>query len=53
MKQFPKMKLASIGPETTKALTALGLKPDVEAKEHTIDGLVKALLNAQKSVTAQ
>lgn len=48
-KQFPQMKLASIGPETTKALTALGLKPDVEAREHTIDGLAKALLNAQKS----
>jgi uroporphyrinogen III methyltransferase/synthase len=48
-KQFLKMKLASIGPETTKALTALGLKPDVEAREHTIEGLAKALLNAQKS----
>lgn len=43
-KKFPKMKLASIGPETTKALTALGLKPSVEAKPHTIEGLVKAIV---------
>ena len=45
-KKFPQMKLASIGPETTKAITALGLKPNVEAKPHTIEGLVKALVNA-------
>lgn len=45
LKKFPTIKLASIGPETTKAITALGLKPTVEAKPHTIDGLVKALVN--------
>jgi uroporphyrinogen III methyltransferase / synthase len=45
LKQHPKTKLASIGPETSKALIALGLKPTVQAKEHTIDGLVKALLS--------
>jgi uroporphyrinogen III methyltransferase / synthase len=45
-RQFPQLKLASIGPETTKALTALGLKPAVEAKDHHIDGLVQALLKA-------
>jgi uroporphyrinogen III methyltransferase/synthase len=44
----PQIKLASIGPETSKAVIALGLKPDLEAKEHTIDGLVKALVAAQK-----
>jgi len=37
------MKLASIGPETTKAITALRLKATVEGKEHTIVGLVKAI----------
>ena len=47
--QFPQMKLASIGPETSKALAALGLRPTVEAKQHTIDGLVEALLAARKS----
>ena len=40
----PKLKLASIGPETTKALKELGLKPAAKAKEHTIDGLAAALL---------
>lgn len=43
LQQFPKTKLASIGPETTKALVALGHKPAVEAREHTIPGLVAAL----------
>ncbi len=41
--QFPRLKLASIGPETSKAIAALGLKPRVEAREHTIEGLVKAV----------
>ncbi len=41
--RHPQIKLASIGPETSKAITALGLKADLEAHEHTIEGLVKAL----------
>jgi uroporphyrinogen III methyltransferase/synthase len=44
LKKFPQTKLASIGPETTKALEALSLKPAVEAKEHTMEGLVAAML---------
>lgn len=48
LKAFPGIKTASIGPETSKALVALGLKPTVEAKMHTIDGLVKALEAAIK-----
>jgi uroporphyrinogen III methyltransferase/synthase len=47
LKQFPQMKLASIGPETTKTLAALNLKPAVEAKEHTTEGLLKALVAAK------
>jgi uroporphyrinogen III methyltransferase/synthase len=43
LQQFPGTRLASIGPETSKALVALGLKPAVEAREHTIGGLVAAL----------
>jgi uroporphyrinogen III methyltransferase/synthase len=39
----PQIQLATIGPETSKAILALGLKPALEAKEHTIAGLVKAL----------
>ncbi|MFN7138141.1 MAG: uroporphyrinogen-III C-methyltransferase [Limisphaerales bacterium] len=46
LKKFPQIKLASIGPETSKAITALGLKPTIEAKQHTIDGLVQTLLKA-------
>ncbi|HSU55420.1 MAG TPA: uroporphyrinogen-III synthase, partial [Candidatus Dormibacteraeota bacterium] len=46
MKRFPNTKLASIGPETSKALALLGLQPAIEAKQHTIDGLVGALLRA-------
>lgn len=45
-KTFPQMKLASIGPETSKAIRALHLEPAIEAKEHTIEGLVKTLLSA-------
>ena len=46
LKKFPQMKLASIGPETSKAIRALGLKPALEAKKHTTDGLLAALLKA-------
>ena len=44
LKRFPALKTASIGPETSKALAALGLKPTVEAKQHNLAGLVKCLL---------
>jgi uroporphyrinogen III methyltransferase/synthase len=46
---YPKLKLASIGPETSKAIRELGLEPDLEAKAHTIDGLAQALKTAAKS----
>ncbi len=46
LKKFPKTKLASIGPETTKTILELGLKPAVEAKPHTIEGVVKAIENS-------
>lgn len=48
LRKFPEIKLATIGPETTKALTALGLKPAIEAKARTSEGLVEALLQAAK-----
>jgi uroporphyrinogen III methyltransferase/synthase len=47
LKKFSETKLLSIGPETSKALTALGLKPTVEAKPHNIDGMVAALEKAK------
>ena len=37
-------RLVSIGPVTTAELRALGAEPDVEAAEHTPDGLVAALV---------
>jgi uroporphyrinogen III methyltransferase/synthase len=46
LQQFPTLKTASIGPETSKALAALGLKPTVEAKPHNLDGLVSAIEHA-------
>jgi uroporphyrinogen III methyltransferase/synthase len=41
--RFPHLKLASIGPETSKAIAALGLKATTEPKEHSIPGLVRAI----------
>jgi uroporphyrinogen III methyltransferase/synthase len=43
LRKFPQLKTAVIGPETAKVLADLGLKPTLEAKQHTIDGLVAAL----------
>jgi uroporphyrinogen III methyltransferase/synthase len=48
VKKFPGLKIASIGPETTRALAALKLKPAFEAKLHTTEGLIDALLKAAK-----
>jgi len=46
LKQFPALKLASIGPETSQAIRALGLEPALEAEEHTTEGLIAVLLKA-------
>ncbi|MGA3164421.1 MAG: uroporphyrinogen-III synthase [Verrucomicrobiota bacterium] len=43
LKKFPQLKLASIGPETSKAIRALKIEPALEAKTHTTDGLIAAL----------
>lgn len=42
-RRFPSLRFASIGPETTKALEALSLKPEVQAKPHTVEALAAAL----------
>jgi len=44
--KFPQLKTITIGPETSKALAALGLKPALEARQHSLDGLIAALLAA-------
>jgi len=43
LKRFPTLRTASIGPETSKALTVLELTPHVEAREHTVEGLIRAV----------
>jgi len=43
LKKFPQAKLVSIGPETSKAIRALGLEPTAEAKDHSIEGMVHLL----------
>ncbi len=40
------VRIASIGPVTTKTARELGLRVDVEAREHTVPGLVQALVEA-------
>lgn len=46
LKRHPGIRLASIGPETTKAIKALGLSAELEASVHTAEGLVAALEKA-------
>jgi uroporphyrinogen III methyltransferase/synthase len=43
VKQFPHMKLATIGPKTSRLLTQLGLTPAAEAVTPTLEALVSAL----------
>ena len=42
------VKLASIGPVTSATLRQLGLPVDIEAREYTIPGLVKAIVDARR-----
>ena len=42
--------LASIGPTTSRTARELGLMIDIEAQEHTIEGLVQALVHIKKKV---
>lgn len=50
LKEFPRTRLASIGPETSKALATLGITPAVQAKEPTVEGLTDALIKAQRNL---
>jgi uroporphyrinogen III methyltransferase/synthase len=42
------VKVASIGPVTSEQLKSIGIRIDVEASEHTIDGLLDALENRSR-----
>jgi uroporphyrinogen-III synthase len=44
LKQFPHLRLVSIGPQTTAAARARDLEIAAEADPHTIPGLVDAIL---------
>ncbi|MBN2211764.1 MAG: uroporphyrinogen-III C-methyltransferase [Sedimentisphaerales bacterium] len=46
-----KVRLASIGPVTSAAIRQLRLSVNVEASEHTLDGLVDAVLQAERKTT--
>ncbi|MBM3879006.1 MAG: uroporphyrinogen-III C-methyltransferase [Verrucomicrobia bacterium] len=43
LRRYPALKVATLGPEATKALATLGLEPAVEADPHTVPGLVAAV----------
>lgn len=43
-------KIASIGPATSEALKEVGVKIDIEADIHTIDGLLDAIESAYKKI---
>ena len=49
-KQFRQLKIASIGPETSKTIRSLKLEPTVEAREHTTEGLLAALLKFKSTL---
>ncbi len=53
LEEHPAMRIASIGPETSKALQKLGLEPHVEAKKSTIDGLIDAILDKEMKTENQ
>jgi uroporphyrinogen III methyltransferase/synthase len=43
------VQVASIGPVTSRELTQFGVRIDVEAPEHTVDGLLDAIEDAERS----
>jgi uroporphyrinogen III methyltransferase/synthase len=49
--KFPKLVFASIGPITTRTATECGLEIGIEAKEHSVAGLVEALRRGLRAET--
>jgi len=47
-KKYPEVKIASIGPVTTKTVQRFGFTPDIEPEDYTIPGLVDVLLEDAK-----
>ena len=50
-KQFPQMRFVSIGPQTTLAARQKGLPIAIEAKVHTVPGLIEAILSLVRKTT--
>ncbi len=46
LERHPRMRVASLGPETSRVLAGLGVTPAVEARPHTVEGLVAAMADA-------
>jgi uroporphyrinogen-III synthase len=44
------VRVASVGPVTSKELADLGVQVDVEATEHTMDGLLDAIEAAERAI---
>jgi len=42
-------RIASIGPVTSATLGRFGFRPDIQADEHTVDGLVESIVGWEKS----
>lgn len=47
MARYPELRVASIGPETTKALKQAGVEASIEARQHTTEGIVAAVVSAE------
>ncbi|MEI6567673.1 MAG: uroporphyrinogen-III C-methyltransferase [Verrucomicrobiota bacterium] len=52
LNKFPQLKIASIGPETSKVLQSIKVKPHLEARTHTMDGLIASLLSHSSAVVS-
>lgn len=46
LQKFPGAKIVSIGPETTKALRSIDLVPNLEAKSHSTQGMLAAMVDS-------
>ena len=46
------VRVASIGPVTTSTAVELGVEVDVEAKQYTVEGLVRGIVEASAPVPA-
>ena len=46
------MRVASIGPITSKTARELGIRVDAEPERYTVEGLVEAIVSAERDWTA-